>query len=111
MGQPVVQLLDIQGSKRADGVLAEIGTHAVVQQLAVAADSSQPEGLVGLQVGEPVVQQVVEGRLCPPTNATAWLPWTVGVELTRFPGHPDSWRQRRPREVRDGTHLPSRVPP
>src|SRR5215217_7740376 len=35
----------------------------------------------------------------------------LGVELTRFPGHPDSWRQGRPREVRDGTHLPSRVPP
>jgi O-Antigen ligase len=33
------------------------------------------------------------------------------LELTRFPGHPDSWRQGRPREVRDGTHLPSRVPP
>ena len=33
------------------------------------------------------------------------------VELTRFPGHPESWRQGRPREVRDGTHLPSRVPP
>jgi ABC-type glycerol-3-phosphate transport system substrate-binding protein len=33
------------------------------------------------------------------------------LELTRFPGQPDSWRQRRPREVRDGTHLPSRVPP
>jgi hypothetical protein len=31
-----------------------------------------------------------------------------GVELTRFPGHPDSWRQGRPREVRDGTHLPGR---
>jgi hypothetical protein len=33
------------------------------------------------------------------------------MELTRFPGQPDSWRQGRPREVRDGTHLPSRVPP
>src|SRR5215216_4234252 len=33
------------------------------------------------------------------------------LELTRFPGHPDSWRQGRPREVRDGTHLPTRVPP
>jgi len=33
------------------------------------------------------------------------------VELTQFPGHPESWRQGRPREVRDGTHLPSRVPP
>jgi hypothetical protein len=33
------------------------------------------------------------------------------VELTRFPGQPESGRQSRPREVRDGTHLPSRVPP
>src|SRR5215207_5153811 len=33
------------------------------------------------------------------------------LELTQFPGHPESWRQGRPREVRDGTHLPSRVPP
>jgi hypothetical protein len=33
------------------------------------------------------------------------------LELTRFPGHPESWRQGRPREVRDGTYLPSRVPP
>jgi hypothetical protein len=89
MGQPVVQLLDIQGSKRADGVLAEVGTHAVVQQLAVAADGSQPEGLVGLQVGEPAVQQVVEGRLCPPTNATAWLPWTVGAKWS--PWRPSAW--------------------
>ena len=81
MGQPVVQLLDVQSPKRADGVLAEVGTHVVVQQLAVAADGSQPEGLVGLQVGEPVVQQLVEGRLCPPTNATAWLLWTVGGQV------------------------------
>jgi len=35
----------------------------------------------------------------------------LGLELTRFPGHPESWRQGRPREVRDGTQLPSRVPP
>src|SRR5215207_6600406 len=35
----------------------------------------------------------------------------LGLELTQFPGHPESWRQGRPREVRDGTHLPSRVPP
>lgn len=33
------------------------------------------------------------------------------VNLSRFPGQPESGRQGRPREVRDGTHLPSRVPP
>jgi hypothetical protein len=79
----------MEGSERADGVLAEVGAHVMGEQLAVAADGSQPEGLVGLQVGEPVVQQVVEGRLCPPTNAAAWFPWTVGAKWS--PWRPSAW--------------------
>jgi hypothetical protein len=53
-------------------------------------------------------------------GALAWLVVALSMamhrrsatlELTRFPGRPESWRQGRPREVRDGRHLPSRVPP
>ena len=59
-----------------------------------------------------------------PANRISWLVAVIGaagaltlaadataLELTRFPGQPESGRQSRPREVRDGTHLPSRVPP
>jgi hypothetical protein len=56
VGQVVVQALHLQGGERAQGEGAEVGAQVVGEQLAVAADGSQPEGLVGLQVGEPVVQ-------------------------------------------------------
>src|SRR6266498_2606954 len=46
--------------------------------LVVAADGSQSDRLVGLQVGEPVVQQVVERRRCRSTSAIVWIAWTVG---------------------------------
>jgi hypothetical protein len=77
LGQMVVQLLDVEGPKRADGVLAEVGAQVMGEELAVAADGSQPEGFVGLQVGEPLVQQVVERRLSRPTNHSARVAWTV----------------------------------
>ena len=67
-GKVVVQLLDVEGPKRADGALAEVGTHVVLKQLAVATDGSQPDRLVALQMGEPVVQEVVQGRMCRPKN-------------------------------------------
>jgi hypothetical protein len=50
----------------------------VFQQLVVAADGSQPDTLVGLEVSEPVVQQVVERRVRRPTNDSAWVAWTAG---------------------------------
>jgi hypothetical protein len=48
VGQVVVELLEVEGSERADGMLAKIGADVVSEQLAVAADGSQPEGLVRL---------------------------------------------------------------
>jgi hypothetical protein len=70
LGQLVVQAL--QGGKRAQGESAEVGAQVVLLQLAVAADGSQPDTLVCLEVGEPVVQQVVERRGCRPTNDSAF---------------------------------------
>jgi hypothetical protein len=60
-------------------------------QLAVAADGSQPDRIVGLEVGEPVVQQVVERRLCRPTPdaRVACLAWMVGATLS--PWRPSAW--------------------
>jgi hypothetical protein len=40
VGQVVVQLLDVEGPKRANGVLAEVGADVVGEELAVAADGS-----------------------------------------------------------------------
>jgi hypothetical protein len=56
LGQMVVQALHLQGGKRAQGEGAEVGAQVMLEQLAVAADGSQPDCLVGLEVGEPVVQ-------------------------------------------------------
>ena len=55
-GQMVVQALHLQGGKRAEGEGAEVGAQVMLEQLAVAADGSQPDCFVGLEVGEPVVQ-------------------------------------------------------
>ena len=55
-GQPVVELLEVEGSERAEGEGAEVGAQVMLEQLAVAADGSQPDCFVGLEVGEPVVQ-------------------------------------------------------
>jgi len=68
-------------------------------------------GVVVMLLALVVVGRLQGGNL-PEGDAAGSQPTTSTVlELTRFPGHPDSWRQGRPREVRDGTHLPSRVPP
>src|SRR6266540_270907 len=40
-------------------------------------------------------------------NAQGHTPPQIALELTRFPGHLESWQQGCPREVRDGTHLPA----
>src|SRR6266540_6589200 len=40
-------------------------------------------------------------------NAQGHTSPQIGLELTRFPGHLESWQQGCPREVRDGTHLPA----
>jgi hypothetical protein len=40
VGQVVVQLLDVEGPKRANGVLAQVGADVVGEELAVAADGS-----------------------------------------------------------------------
>jgi hypothetical protein len=49
----------------------------MLEQLAVAADGSQPDCLVGSEVSEPVVQQVVERGVCRLTNDGVSLAWLV----------------------------------
>jgi hypothetical protein len=84
LGQLVVQPLHLQGGKRAQEEGAEVGAQVVLEQLAAAADGSQPQCLVGLEVSEPVVQQVVERRRCRPTNDNAWVAWTAAVAPERL---------------------------
>jgi hypothetical protein len=73
----VVQALDLQGGERAHREGAEVGAQVMLEQLAVAADGSQPDCLVGSEVGEPVVQQVIERGVCCPTNDGVCLAWLV----------------------------------
>ncbi len=54
--QLLVQLLDMEGPKRADRPLAKGGADAVFQQLAVAADGAQPDRAGVVEVGKPAVQ-------------------------------------------------------
>jgi hypothetical protein len=96
LGQVVVQALDLQSGEGAHRDGAEVGAHVMGEQLAVAADGSQPEGFAGLQMGEPVVQQIVERRRFRPTNASARIAWfvcTVAVRIVALP--PERLVERR----------------
>jgi hypothetical protein len=60
VGQVVVQALDLQGRQGAERERAEIWADVMLQQLAVAAERPQPDRALGLQVGQPLVQQLVD---------------------------------------------------
>jgi hypothetical protein len=58
----VVELLDMEGPKRSDRSVAEVGSDVVFQQLAVAADGPKPDRAGVVEVGKPAVQQLVHRR-------------------------------------------------
>jgi hypothetical protein len=52
-----------EGRRRAQGEGAKVGAQVMFEQLAVAADGSQPEGFVGLQVAEPITTTGVQSQV------------------------------------------------
>jgi FAD/FMN-containing dehydrogenase len=72
-------------AERAHGEGAEVGAQVMLEQLAVAADGSQPDCLLGPEVSEPVVQQVVERGVCRPSNDGVCRTWLVEGDVDMAP--------------------------
>jgi hypothetical protein len=60
VGHVVVQALDLQGGQGAERERAQVWARVMLQQLAVATEGSQPDRALGLEVGQPLVEQLVD---------------------------------------------------